>query len=222
MRLRRTQHAGALLLTAALCLASGCGLPDARPDLPPPSPRPASVTAEKFAVGVPESTASPFLGIEVYYRFAEVGSASARDLEARADLTAAGFRRVASSSDRYPRPDLPLIDGPGAGVEVTLDFSAVDIGQDPTAAFRDRDGNARSVSLRRALHEDDGRYKGFACDQFAEGDADIGTVAEQLADADDCETVQLQLYALSYGGTESLTVYSDAVDLGTINLTFGR
>jgi hypothetical protein len=220
--LRRTLHSVPLLLATALCAVAGCGLPDARPDLPPPIAGDASVTAEQFTLTVPSATEPPFLGVELYYRLTAVGSVRARDLETRADVLAQGFRRVASSTDRYPSPTLPLIAAPGAGVVVTLDFSEVDLGKDPAATFRDRNGTERRVSLRRAIDESDGRYKRFACDQFDDGDSDIGTVEEELTGADACESVQLQLYAVSYGGTESLTVYSDTVDLGTINLTFGQ
>ena len=211
------------MLVVAICATSGCGLPDARPDLPVPRNPQSNDAFDWFRFTVPSSIAAPFLGVEVYYRFAAAESASEGDLESRVDLLARGFLRIASSNDRYPSPDYPLIDRPGAGVQVTLDFSGVDIGTDPVATFLDRGGSERRVLLRRADHDNDGRYKRFACDEFATGDDDVDSVEDQLADSEDCGIVQLQVYALSYdGGTDRFTVYSDAAYLGTIDLTFGR
>ena len=222
MALRRTLRAVPLALAAALCATAGCGLPDARPELPPPTDGDASATAEQFTLIVPSATGEPFLGVEVYYRLAAFGSVPARDLETRTDLMAQGFLRVASSTDRSPSPNRPLIAAPGAGVEVTLDFSEVDIGQDPPATYRDRSDRVRSVSLRRAIDQSDGQYKRFACEQFDSDDSDVESVEDELTGTDGCESVQLQLYALSYGESASIPLYSDAVDLGTIHLTFGR
>lgn len=221
MALGRTLRAGALVVAAAICAASGCGLPDDRPVLPPPTAPASSATAKQFTFAVPDSTAPPFLGIELYYRIVPVGSVPARDLESREELAAGGFRRIASSTDDHP-PSLPLIGGPAAGAVVTLDFSRADIGADPVATFRHRDGGARRVSLRRAVRSGTDDYRRFACDEFRPGDDDIDTVEDELADPENCEMVQLQLYALSYGSTDRFTVYSEALDLRSIDLTFGR
>jgi hypothetical protein len=220
--LGRTLRAGALVVAAAICATSGCGLPDDRPVLPPPTDPESSATAQQFTFKVSESTAprTRFLGIELYYRIVGVDSVSGRDLESREELVAGGFRRIASSTDDDP-PSLPLIDGPGAGTVITLDFSGADIGEDPVATW---DGGERRVSLRRAVRSGTDDYKRFACDEFDPGDVDITTVTEELADPNDCEVVQLRLYALSYGATDpdGFTVYSEALDLHSITLTFGR
>jgi len=224
--LGRTLRAGALVVAAAICAISGCGLPDPRPVLPPPTAPESSATAKQFTFAVPDSTAirmaeaagAPFLGIELYYRMFPVESVPGRDLESREELVASGFRRIASSTDDDP-PSLPLIDGPGTGVVVKLDFSRADIGEDPVATW---DGSDRRVYLRRAVRSGTDDYKRFACDEFVPGDVDIATVTEELADPEDCQTVQLQLYALSYGATDRITVYSEALNLGSIDLTFGR
>lgn len=221
MAFGRTLRAGALLLAAAICATSGCGLPDARPVLPPPTDARSSVTAKQFTFAVPESTAAPFLGIELYYRIVPVNSVPEHDLESREELAAAGFGRIASSTDDHP-PSLPLIDGPGTGVAVTLDFSGADIGADPVATFRHRDGGERLVSLRRAVRSGADGYKRFACDEFSPGDVDIETVTEELADPENCGTLRLQLYALSYGATDRFTVYSEALNLQSITVRFGR
>ncbi|MDE0026138.1 MAG: hypothetical protein OXP69_17150 [Spirochaetaceae bacterium] len=221
MALGRTLRAGALVIAAAICAIAGCGLPDARPVLPPPTHPGSSVTAKQFTFKVPESSAATFRGIELYYRMFPVESVPERDLESREELAAAGFRRIASSTDDDP-PSLPLIEGPGAGVVVTLDFSRTDIGADPVATFRHRDGAQREVDLRRAVRSGTDDYKRFACDEFVPGDVDIATVTEELADPENCEMVQLQLFALSYGDTDRFTVYSEALNLGSIDLTFGR
>ena len=218
MALGRTLRAGALVIAAAICATSGCGLPDARPVLPPPTDPQSSATAKQFTFAVPDSTAAPFLGIELYYRIVPVESVRERDLESREELVAGGFRRIASSTDDAP-PSLPLIDGPGTGVVVTLDFSRADIGEDPVATWS---GEKRRVYLRRAVRSGTDGYKRFACDEFVGGDVDIETVAKELADPENCETVQLQLYALSYGATDRFTVYSEALNLRSITLTFGR
>ena len=219
MALGRTLRAGALVIAAAICAIAGCGLPDPRPVLSPPTDPGSSVTAKQFTFAVPKSTVRgiEFRGIELYYRIFPVESVPERDLESREELAAAGFRRVASSSDDDP-PSLPLIDGPGTGVVVTLDFSPTDIGADPDATW---DGG-QPVYLRRAVRSGTDDYKRFACDEFAPGDVDIATVTEKLADPENCEMVQLQLFALSYGDTDRFTVYSEALNLGSIDLTFGR
>ena len=223
MALRRTLRTGALLLAVAICATSGCGLPDARPDLPPPTDPEPSQTAQQFTFKAPASTAEPLLGVEIHYRFAEVGPVLDRNLESRTDLRETGFRRLASGNDRYPSPTLPLIDDPRAGVVVTVDFSEVAVGEDPMATYVDRDGRERRVSLRRAVHQvDDGQYKRFACGEFDSDDADVRVVEEQLADTEVCRPVQLQLYALSYGAADVFTVYSDVLHLGTIDVTFER
>ena len=218
MALGRTLRAGALVIAAAICAIAGCGLPDARPVLPPPTDPGSSVTAKQFTFTVPESTAATFRGIELYYRIFPVESVPERDLESREELAAAGFRRIASSTDDDP-PSLPLIDGPGIGVVVKLDFSPTDVGADPVATW---DGGQRRVFLRRAVRSGIDDYKRFACDEFVPGDVDIATVTEELADPENCEMVQLQLFALSYGDTDRFTVYSEALNLGSIDLTFGR
>ena len=146
-----------------------------------------------------------------------------RGLESREELAAGGFLRIASSTDDDP-PSLPLIDGPRAGTVITLDFSEADIGRRPGSHLGPATAGARSVSLRRAVRSGTDDYKRFACDEFASGDADIASVTEQLADPDGCEMVQLQLYALSYGVTDTdrSTVYSEALNLHSIDLKFGR
>ena len=223
MALGQTLRAGALLLAVAMCAASGCGLPDARPDIPPPTDADSSQTGRQFAFRVPESTVAPFRGVEVYYRFAEVGTVLDRFLESNSDLEQ-GFHLLRSSEDRHPSPALPLIDRPGANVVVTVDFSGVTFGTDPFVTYLDRDGTERRVSLRRGINQSDGQYERFACEEFDSDDDDVDLVGvvEELADTEDCEQVQLQLYALSYGRTDVFTVYSDALHLGTIDVTFGR
>ena len=228
MALARTLRAGALGLALAVGAFSGCGLPDALPELPPPTEPDSSTTSEQFTFKVPTATDEPFLGVEVYYRLS-TGDAADEDGIALSELMALGFRRISSETDRYPAPVRPLIAQPRAGATVTLDFSEVDIGADPVATYRDTGGAQRRVSLRRAVHHAaDGRYKRFACEEFDGGDggigrdADIESVAGQLGGDEACERVQIQLYALSYGGTDRFTVHSVALDLGTIEVTFGR
>ena len=180
------------------------------------------MTAKQFTFAVPESIEPPFRGIELYYRIIPVASVPERDLESREELTAAGFRRIASGTDDHP-PSLPLIDGPDAGAVVTLDFSDTDIGADPVAAWDDdKSDDKRRVFLRRAVRGGTNDYKRFACGEFDPGDVDIATVTEELANLENCETVRLQLYALSYGETDRFTVYSEALDLRSITLTFRR
>ena len=221
MALGRPLRAAAFVFAVVICATSGCGLPDARPNPPPPLEPDSSDTFQWFRFAVPHSTAAPFLGIELYYRFAAVDSARARDLESWGDVRAAGFHRIARDDDRVTRINHPLIDRPVAEAVVRVDFGPVSEGTEPFVVFRDRDGNERRVSLRRAVYDNDGRYKPFTCDEFAADDADIGSVEDQLAV--DCGTsaVQLQVYAFSYGQTpDGKAVYSDPLDLGTIGLTF--
>ena len=225
MALGRPLRAAAFVFAVVICATSGCGLPDARPNLPPPQKPDSSDTFQWFRFAVPPSTAVPrstaaaFLGFELYYRFAAVDSARARDLESRDDVRAAGFHRIARDDDRVTRINHPLIDRPAAGVVVQVDFGQVSEGSEPFVVFQDQDGNERRV--RRAVPDDEGRYKAFTCDEFARGDTDIGSVVDQLAVDCGNSKVQLQAYAFSYGQTpDSRAVYSDAVDLGTIDLTF--
>ena len=220
MALGRPLRAAAFVFAVVICATSGCGLPDARPDLPPPEALGSSDTQKQFTFSVPRSTAAPFLGIELYYRLSTVGSQEEGEADSRAELLQRGFHRIARHDDRYPDINYPLIDRPAAGVVVRVDFGPVSEGAEPFVLFRDRDRNEQRVSLRRADRDNEGRYKRFACDDFATGDEDIDSVEEQLADTEDCGDVQLIAYALSYGGTDRFTVYSDAVDLGTIDLTF--
>ena len=222
MALRRPLRAAALVLAVAVCATYGCGLPDARPDLPSPEALAPDDAFDWFRFAVPSSIAAPFLGVEVYYRLAAVGSDPVRNPESRNEVRDAGFHRVARSEDRVTRINHPLIDRPAAEVVVRVDFGPVSQGAEPFILFRDRDGNEQQVSVRRAVH-DDGLFKSFTCDDFADGDFDIGSVRDQLAV--DCGTsaVRLQAYAFSYGRTpDGTAVYSDAVDLDTIDLTFGR
>lgn len=219
MVLRRPLRAAVLALAA--CAISGCGLPDARPELPPPTAPDSSETGKQFSFSVPDSTAAPFLGIELYYRLAGVGSPPARpEPESRGDLLSRGFLRIASDTDRYPSPQLPLIAQPHAGDRVIVDFGRVSetYGGEPFVL-----AGGVSLSLRRAVSDaGNAEYKRFACDEFAGDDADIDLVQDQLADTEDCELVQLQLYALSYGRTDAFPVYSEPVELGSINLQFER
>ena len=232
MALRPRMRTGALVLVVAACATAGCGLPDALPTLPAPQEPGSSIARREFTFSVPGNTASPFLGIELYYRLSPVGSEPVVNAESRTDLQARGFHRVARHDDRYPSPDRPLIDQPGAGAVVTVDFSGTETGEDPIATFRDRDGGTREVSLRRSVNHPNGEYKRFACDEFVTGDngtnddpgdIDIESVQDELADPGDCEIVRLQLYALSYGEADRLPgVYSDGLDLGTIDLRFEK
>ena len=216
-------RAGALLLAAAICATSGCGLPDARPDISPPEPGPPDDAFKVLRLTAPSSIAAPFLGVEVYYRFAGQNSPSVRGLESLEQVRSAGFQRLAAGDDRVTQINFPLIARPAAEVTVQLDFGPVSSGGEPLVRFGDQDGNERQVSLRRAVAESDGQYKRFNCDEFAAGDSDIGSVQDQLAG--DCGTsaVRLQAYAFSYGRTpDGIAVHSDAVDLETIDVTFGR
>ena len=173
MALARTLRAGALVVAAAICATSGCGLPDDRPVLPPPTAPASSATAKQFTFAVPDSaeldsTAARFLGIELYYRIVPVDAVPGRDLESRED----SWRRADSAASRAAPttdpPSLPLIEGAGcSGVVVTLDFSGADIGEAPVATFRHRDGGERRVSLRRAVRSGTNHYKRFACDEFS-------------------------------------------------------
>ena len=221
MALGRPLRAAAFVFAVVICATSGCGLPDARPNLPPPEALGSSDTQKQFTFSVPRSTAAPFLGIELYYRLSTVGSQEEGAADSRAELLQRGFHRIARDDDRYPDINYPLIDRPAAEAVVRVDFGPVSEGTEPFVVFRDRDGNERRVSLRRAVYDNDGRYKPFTCDEFAADDADIGSVEDQLAV--DCGTsaVQLQVYAFSYGQTpDGKAVYSDPLDLGTIGLTF--
>ena len=219
MALGRPLRAAAFVFAVVICATSGCGLPDARPDLPAPEEGDnASPIFQRFTFVAPLTTAAPFLGVELYYRFSTVGSERERDMVSLALLLQRQFHRIARDDDRVSDINPPLIERPAAGEVVTLYFSRVDLGT--VAIFRDGDGVERRVPLLRAVSRD-GRYKPFTCDEFADVDVDIGSVVDQLAV--DCSTsaVQLQVYALSFGRTpDGIAVYSDAVDLGTIDLTF--
>ena len=222
MALRRTLRAAALVLTVAICATSGCGLPDARPDLPPPTDPDSSDARKQFAFSVPGSTAPPFLGVEVYYRIFPVGGRNAEGIETVGELSDAGFVRMARPDDRDVRVNYPLIDRPIANARVTVDFGPVTAGEEPFASFRGRDGTQPRI-LRRGIAEN-GEFKRFLCTEFEDGDKDmVPEVQDQLVDTEDCGIVQLKVYALAYGRTpDGIDVYSDAVDLGTIDLTFGR
>ena len=223
MALGRPLRAGALLLAVAVCAASGCGLPDARPDIPPPEPGRPDGAFILLRLTVPSSVAAPFLGVEVYYRFAGQDSQGVRGLESLEEVRSAGFHRLAASDDRVAQINYPLIDRPAAEAIVQVDFGPAVSGGEPVVRFGDRDGNARQVSLRRAVADSDGQYKPFSCDEFADGDVDIVSVQDELVA--DCGTsaVRLQAYAFSYGRTpDGIAVHSDAVDLETIDVTFGR
>jgi hypothetical protein len=221
LALGRPLRAAAFVFAVVICATSGCGLPDARPNLAPPVEPHSSDTGKQFTFTVPGSTAAPFLGVEVYYRIFPVGDRNGEGIETVGELMGAGFVRMAGPDDRDIRVHYPLIDGPAANSEVTLDFDPVTFGEEPFASFRGRNGTVRRT-LRRGIAED-GEFKRFLCTEFDDGDDDVvPEVRNQLADTEDCGIVQLVAYALSYGGNDRFTVYSDAVFLGTIGLTFGR
>ncbi len=210
---------GALLLAVLVSLILGCGLPDPRPGLAPPTNPEASDTAKIFTFAMPDSPGSTdvrFLGVEVYYRFFPVGDRGEPRVSSRADLTARGFVRLASDDDRSGEPNAPLIE-PAAGA-VTLDFGSVSNGEEPFASFQGSD----DLALRRGAADDTGRFKRFRCGEFEEGDPDV-TAAVSGRLTDNCTQVQLQAYALSYGRTvEPVKVlYSDAIFLGEIVVAFG-
>lgn len=213
---------GALLLAVLICVILGCGLPDPRPDLAPPTAPEASDTAKIFTFAMPDSPGSTgvqFLGVEVYYRFFPVGDRGEPRLSSHADLTAQGFVRLASDDDRSGEPNAPLIEA--AAGAVTLDFGSVSHGEEPFASFLSFQGSD-DVALRRGAADVTGRFKRFRCGEFEEGDPDV-TAAVSGPLTDNCAQVQLQAYALSYGRTvEPVKVlYSDAIFLGEIVVGFG-
>ena len=223
MALGRPLRAAAFVFAVVICATSGCGLPDARPNLPPPLEPDSSDTFKRFHFAVPSSTAAPFLGVEVYYRFFDVNVAGDGRLESHDELTQRGFIRFARHDDRPTDVKRPLIDRPAAQAEVIVQFNTVAGGAEPVASFPNRDGVRQSVAMRRGVQDDARvRFKRFQCTEFAQNDSDVPDEVEDELSGDCRNRVQIQAYALSYGRTaEGFTVYSDATFLGAITIAFG-
>ena len=224
--LRGWPPCGVLLLLAVSCLVTGCGLPDDRPVLPPPTDPSSSDTSDTFSFSQPTGTervrSVETFGYEVYYRFSEVGESTDRNLVDRVQLNARQFVRLAGAGDRHPidvteRPLLAVPSAARASHRVTLSFDPLADGEDPFAEL----SAGGSVSLRRgAADTTTGLYERFVCDRFLDGHPDAAALPEL---ASDCagRRVQLQLYAVAYGrDADRKEQFSEALYLGSIDLTF--
>ena len=220
---------GVLLLATLVAVAGGCGLPDPPPVLPRPTNPSASDTADTFRFSQPAGTRTDRVrsvatfGYEIYYRFSAVGEATDRNLEELSQLRAKGFVRLAGADESDPIgvTDRPLIEVPSAARSshrVTLSFAAITSRGDPQATLV-AGGNDVRISLRRGVGRH-GIFERFVCDRFQEDHADVAAFP-RLAEECDRERVQLQLYVVAYGrDAERREQFSDALYLGSINLTF--
>lgn len=228
---------GVLLVATLVGVVSGCGLPDPRPLLPPPSAPVFSDTADTFSFSQPTGAGSdrvPGLetfGYEVYYRFSAIGEATDRNLPDLTQLGANGFVSLRKADDRHPlaATGRPLIEVPSAARaehRVTLSFAALEAGTDPQATL----SSGGSISLRRGVEDTfTGRFERFTCEEFESEDPndppdpEVGTYPELLQDCAAGLPVQLQLYAVAYGrDAERREQFSDPLYLGSIDVMFSN
>ena len=222
---------GVLLVATLVGVLSGCGLPDPRPLLPPPSAPSAIDSSAEFSFSQPTDTAArrvqsvATFGYEVYYRFSGIGEETDRNLQDVDQLHASGFVSLRKADDRLGVTARPLIAVPStarADHQVTLSFQAIGAGGDPDATL----STGGRVSLRRGVaNTTTGVYERFECDGFSNQDADVAEAYrnEFRGDCAESEFVQLQLYAVAYArDADGRTQFSDALYLGSINVTFGN
>lgn len=225
----RARPLSGLLLVATLAgVVTGCGLPDPRPLLPPPSAPSASDTADTFGFSQPTGAGSdrvPSLdtfGYEVYYRFSVMGEATDRNLQDRAQLDASGFVNLRKADDRHPIGvnERPLIVVPSvarADHRVTLSFDALEVADDPHVTL----SSGGRIPLRRGVEDITGEYERFACENFEPDQPDVLAYPELAQDCAEGLPVQLQLYVVSYSrDADRREQYSDALYLGSIDITF--
>lgn len=217
---------GGLLVATLVGVVTGCGLPDPRPLLPPPTAPSASQASVAFTFSQPTGAGSDRVqnvetfGYEVYYRFSAVGVSTERNLQDRAQLDASGFFSLRNADDREGATERPLIVVAGAARadhRVTLSFAALQVGDDPHVTL----SSGGRISVRRGVADTTtGLYQQFACEAFQPEHADVEAYPEL---AQDCAglLVQLQLYAVAYGrDADRREQFSDALYLGSIDLTF--
>ena len=220
---------GGLLVATLVGVVTGCGLPDPRPLLPPPTAPSASQASVTFTFSQPTGAGSDRVqnvetfGYEVYYRFSAVGGSTDRNLQDRAQLDASGFVSLRKEDDRHPigvteRPLIVVAGAARADHRVTLSFAALEVGADPRVTL----SPGGNISLRRGVEDNtgEGEYEQFACEGFQPGHADVKAYPEL---AQECAglLVQLQLYAVAYGrDADRHEQYSEALYLGSIDLTF--
>ena len=220
---------GGLLVATLVGVVTGCGLPDPRPLLPPPTAPSASQASVTFTFSQPTGAGSDRVqtvetfGYEVYYRFSAVGESTDRNLQVRAQLDASGFVSLRKADDRHPigvteRPLIVVAGAARADHRVTLSFAALEVGADPRVTL----SPGGNISLRRGVEDNtgEGEYEQFACEGFQPGHADVKAYPEL---AQECAglLVQLQLYAVAYGRDANRREhYSEALYLGSIDLTF--
>ncbi len=218
-----------LLAAILVGVVGGCGLPDPRPLLPPPSAPAFSDTADTFSFSQPTGAGSdqvPSLqtfGYEVYYRFSAIGAATDRNLPDRTQLGANGFVALRTADDRHPlaatgRPLIAVPSAARAEHRVTLSFVALETGADPHATL----GSGGRISLRRGVEDTfTGRYERFACEEFDSDHPDVEAYPELPQDCAAGLEVQLQLYAVAYGrDAERNEQFSEPLYLASINVTF--
>ena len=218
---------GGLLVAALVGVVTGCGLPDPRPLLPPPTAPSASQASVTFTFSQPTGAGSDRVqnvetfGYEVYYRFSAVGESTDRNLQVRAELDTSGFFSLRNADDREGVTERPLIVVAGAARadhRVTLSFAALQVGDDPHVTL----SSGGRISVRRGVADTTtGLYQQFACEAFLPDDADVEASYPELAQECAGLLVQLQLYAVAYGRDANRREhYSEALYLGSIDLTF--
>ena len=220
---------GGLLVATLVGVVTGCGLPDPRPLLPPPTAPSASQASVTFTFSQPTGAGSDRVqnvetfGYEVYYRFSAVGESTDRNLQVRAQLDASGFVSLRKADDRHPigvteRPLIVVAGAARADHRVTLSFAALQVGDDPHVTL----SSGGRISVRRGVADTTtGLYQQFACEAFLPDDADVEASYPELAQECAGLLVQLQLYAVAYGRDANRREhYSEALYLGSIDLTF--
>ena len=223
---------GVLLVATLVGAVIGCGLPDPRPLLPPPTAPAFSDTADTFSFAQPTGAGSdrvPGLetfGYEVYYRFSAIGAASDRNLPDLTQLATNGFVSLRKADDRHPlaatgRPLIVVPSAARAEHRVTLTFVALEAGTDPHAVLSSGGGR---ISLRRGVEDTfSGQYERFVCEDFESGHPDVEAYPELSEDCAAGLAVQLQLYAVAYGrDAERNEQFSEPLYLGSINVTFSN
>ena len=224
---------GVLLVATLVGVVSGCGLPDPRPLLPPPSAPVVSDTADTFSFSQPTGAGSDrvpgleIFGYEVYYRFSTIGAATDRNLPDLTQLGANGFVTLRKADDRHPlaatgRPVIEVPSAARAAHRVTLSFAALEADADPYATLDSAAGSR--ISLRRGVEDTfTGRYERFACEEFDSGHPDVEAYPELPQDCAAGDPVQLQLYAVAYGrDAERNEQFSEPLYLGSIDVTFSN
>ena len=228
----RPRTLSGVLAATLIGVVSGCGLPDPRPLLPPPSAPGFSDTADTFSFSQPTGAGSdrvPGLetfGYEVYYRFSAIGAATDRNLADLTQLRGNGFVSLRKADDRHPLAATarPLIEVPSAARaehRVTLSFVALEeAGADPDASL----SSGGRISMRRGVEDTfTGWYRRFACEEFESDHPDVEAYPELPEDCAAGLAVQLQLYAVAYGrDAERYEQFSEPLYLGSINVTFSN